>query len=108
MSSFSDRSPTWGAPERVHDPVAAFLLGELVAQLGSNLVIGLANVAVSGGEAFQVGGRLNIPYDEVGHVSFNKLPIQRSTHTGWKYPKYDADRAMAILSCLHTLRSRGL
>ena len=49
MSSFSDRSPTWGAPERVHDPVAAFLLGELVAQLGANLVIGLADVVVSGG-----------------------------------------------------------
>ena len=55
-------------PERIHDPVPAFLpvgnqrpdtddgvvdvLGELVAQLGSNLVIALAGMAVSGGKAF--------------------------------------------------------
>jgi hypothetical protein len=37
------------------------VLGELVAQLGSNLVVALADKAIRGGEALQVGDRLNVP-----------------------------------------------
>ena len=74
-------------PERIHDPVTAVLsmgdqrpdandrvvdvLGELVSQFGSNLVIGLADVAVSGGEALQVGDGLNISNDHVAHVAYS-------------------------------------
>jgi hypothetical protein len=61
-----------------------------------DLVVGLADIAVSGGIAFQVGDSFNVPYDDVAHVSFNRLPIQRTTQTGWMHPKYDDDRVMAI------------
>jgi hypothetical protein len=45
------------------------VLGELVTQLGSNLVVALAGVAAGGGEAFQVGDRLNVPNDDIAHVA---------------------------------------
>jgi hypothetical protein len=43
------------------------VLGELVAQFGSNFVISLADVAVGSSEAFQVRDGLDIPNDEVAH-----------------------------------------
>jgi hypothetical protein len=58
-------------PKRINGPVTAFftvgnqhpdandrvvdVLGELVAQLGSNFIVGLADMAVRGGEAFRSG-----------------------------------------------------
>jgi hypothetical protein len=45
------------------------VLAELVAQLIADLVVGLADVAVSGGEAFQVGDRLDVPNDDVAHAA---------------------------------------
>jgi hypothetical protein len=59
------------ADDRVLD-----VLGELVAQLRSNFLIALANMAVRGGEAFQVGDRLNIPNDHIAHGAFNREALQ--------------------------------
>ena len=47
------------------------VLGELVPQLGSNLVVAFADMAVSGGEALQVGDGLNISNDHVAHVAYS-------------------------------------
>jgi len=54
------------ADDRVVD-----VLRKAVAQLGTNFVIALADVAVRGGEAPQVGDRLNIPYDDVSHATYS-------------------------------------
>jgi hypothetical protein len=40
---------------------------QLVAQFGPNFIIGLADMAVRGGKAFQVGDRFNIPSDHIAH-----------------------------------------
>ena len=45
------------------------VLGELVAQLGSNLVIALADMAIRGGEALQVGNGFDVPNDNIAHRS---------------------------------------
>ena len=45
------------------------MLGELVAQLGANLVIRLAEVAVRGGEGFEVRDGFDVPNDHVAHMA---------------------------------------
>src|SRR5262249_49787577 len=44
------------------------VLGEPVAQFGSNLIIGLADMAVGGGETLQVRDSLDVPNDDVVHA----------------------------------------
>ena len=77
-------------PKRIHSPTTAFftmgnqrpdtddrvvdVLGELVAQFGSDLVVGLADVAIRGGKAFQVGDSFDVPNDNVAHGAHS---------TGW-------------------------
>jgi hypothetical protein len=74
-------------PDSIHNPVTTFftvgnerpdandgvvdVLGELVPQFGSDLVIRLAKVAVRGSEALQVGDRFKVPYDNIAHVARN-------------------------------------
>jgi hypothetical protein len=40
------------------------VLGELVAQFSSNLVIALADVTVGSGEAYQIADRLHVPHND--------------------------------------------
>jgi hypothetical protein len=69
--------------ERIDRPAAVFavgdqrtdandrmvdVLGELVAQLGANLVVALTLVAVGGGKTSQVRDRFDIPNDHASHV----------------------------------------
>ena len=53
------------------------VLGELVAQLGSNLVVALADMAVGSGEALQIRDRFNIPNDYVAHMGTLSLTANR-------------------------------
>jgi len=56
------------------------VLGELVAQFGSNVIIALPGMAIGSGEAFQVRDGFDIPNYHAAHVDvFNRLPIRRQT-----------------------------
>lgn len=46
------------------------VLGELVAQFGSNFIVALASVAVRGREAFEIRDRFEVPNDGVGAHSY--------------------------------------
>jgi len=56
---------------------------ELVTQLGSNLVIGLAGKVVRGGKAFQIGDCFDISNDHVAHVVHStRCPLESLPRAG--------------------------
>ena len=52
------------------------VLGELVAQFGSNVIIALPGMAIGSGEAFQVKDGFDIPNYHAAHVD-----VQQATHS---------------------------
>jgi len=50
------------AEDRVVD-----MLGKLITHSSANFVLALTAITISGGEAFKVGDRLNVPNDDVSH-----------------------------------------